>query len=104
MQLIQLSLTCANQEQANVITTALLEKRLVACVKMVPITAQLIWQGAIESSNEILLIMESEESKFDAIEQEVRKLHSYQTFVLTATRVTMASSGVVAWIQESMQS
>jgi periplasmic divalent cation tolerance protein len=103
MKIIQLSLTCAHQAQADTITTSLLEKRLVACVKMMPITAHFLWQSAIESSTEVLLIMESEESKFNAIEQEIAKLHSYKTFVLTAVPVTMTSGGVAAWIKESVQ-
>ena len=103
MKIIQLFLTCPNQAEAHGIATLLLEKRLVACVKMMPITAQFLWQGVIESSNEILMIMESEDSKFDAIEQEVRNVHSYETFVLTATQVVKASSGVAKWIQESIQ-
>ncbi len=67
-----------------------------------PITSKFLWQGAIESTNEVLLIMESEESKFEAIEKEVRKLHSYTTFVLMATEPTRVSNGVAEWIQESL--
>jgi len=101
MKLIFLSLTCADQIEANTIARTLLEKRLVACVKMMPITASFIWQGTIESSNEILLLMESEESKFKQIEQEIRVLHSYKTFVLTATTISHVSAGVAEWICES---
>jgi periplasmic divalent cation tolerance protein len=103
MQFIFLSLTCADQIEANTIARSLLEKRLVACVKMMPITASFVWQGAIESSNEILLLMESEGSKFKQIEQEVRTLHSYKTFVLTATAISHVSAGVAEWLCESLR-
>ena len=98
--LLLLFLTCVNQAEADKISTALLEKRLVACVKMIPVSAKFLWQGSIDSANEILLIMDSEESKFNQVEQEIKKLHSYKTFVLTATEVKKASTGVVDWIKE----
>ena len=103
MKMLLLFLTCANQAEADKISTSLLEKHLVACVKMMLISAKFLWEGKVDSSNEILLIMDSEESKFDQVEQEVRKLHSYKTFVLTATEVKTSSAGVADWIKESMQ-
>jgi periplasmic divalent cation tolerance protein len=102
MKIINLSVTCAHQTEANTIAQALLEKRLVACVRMMPITAKFLWQGDIESSTEILLMMESTENKFAAIEQEVRQLHSYKTFVLTATEVIQVSAGVAKWVKDSI--
>ncbi len=103
MHIIQLSLTCVNEHEAYTIAVSLLEKRLIACAKMTPVTAHFTWQGALESSNEILILMESVVEKFDAIEQEVRKLHSYTTFVLMATEVAQASVGVAQWIEESVR-
>lgn len=103
MKFIFLFLTCADQIEANTIARALLEKRLVACVKMMPIAATFLWQGAIESSNEILLLMESEESKFKQIEGAVRSLHSYKTLVLTATALSHVSTGVAEWLCESLR-
>ena len=103
MKILLLFLTCANQVEADVISSALLEKHLVVCVKMIPVMAKFIWDGSIDTANEILLVMDSEESKFNQVEQEIRKLHSYKTFVLTAIEVQRASSGVSDWVKESMQ-
>ena len=103
MKLIVLFLTCANQAEADTIADALLKKKLVACVKIVPVSAKFLWQGAIDTAHEILLVMDSESSKFAVIEQEVRKHHSYKTFVLTAIEIANASDGVEKWIQESMR-
>lgn len=41
-------------------------------------------------------------SKFEQVEQEIRKLHSYETFVLCALEVKKASAGVEKWVQESL--
>lgn len=103
MTMVHLFLTCAHLDEAKAIASRLLEKRLVACIKMIPVTSKFIWKGSVAETTEILLIMDSEESKFDAIEKEIRTIHSYTTFVLTATEIKKTSSGVSAWISESIK-
>ena len=95
-------LTCAHQAEADTIATILLEKQLIACAKTLPVNATFLWQGSLDSAKEVLLLMDTVESTFNAVEQEVRKLHSYTTFVLTALEVKMASAGVADWIKTSL--
>lgn len=103
MKMIHLFLTCACQNEADKIASALLEKRLVTCVKMMPSVTMFHWQGSVETAQEIILMMDSEENRYDEIEHEVRKIHSYTTFVLTAVEVKRFSSGVSDWMVESLQ-
>jgi periplasmic divalent cation tolerance protein len=103
MKLLLTFLTCADQKEADTIAAALLQKRLIACAKMMPISSTFMWEGTVQSSHEILLMMETEESKFSLIEQEVKKLHSYNQFVLTATPTVHASAGVAEWIADSIK-
>jgi len=103
MKLITLFLTCAHQQEAETIARDLLSKKLVACVKQTPVNSMFTWQHKIDSATEILLIMDSIEDKFSAIEQVVKKLHSYETFVLIAHPITHASAGVEAWIKSSLK-
>lgn len=97
-----LLLTCANEKEADKITHALLEKHLVVCIKKMPVSSSFLWKGKIGSAKEVLLLMESIESKFDKIENEVRKLHSYEAFVLVSLPVTKMSAGVANWIKENL--
>ena len=98
-----LFLTCADKKEANKIIKLLLNKKLVACAKKMPVSSSFLWKGKIDSDNEALVMMESIESKFDEIEKEVRKHHSYDTFVLVSLPVTKASRGVIDWIKESLE-
>ena len=43
--------------------------------------------------------MESVEEKFSTIEKEVRKIHSYKTFVLLASPIIKSSKGVKEWMK-----
>lgn len=103
MKLVTLTLTCNSAQEGHNIAHSLLTKHLVACVKQMPIQSTFVWQGAIEQTQEILLIMESTADKCSVIEAEVKKLHSYQTFVLTATDIVFASTGVAEWVEQSLQ-
>ena len=103
MKIILLFLTCANEKEADAIARTLLEKHLIVCAKKLPVSSSFFWKGSIDSADEVLLIMESVEEKFNAIEQEVRKLHSYETFVLLSVPVSRGSKGVEEWIEEGLE-
>lgn len=102
MKLITLFLTCANRQEAKKIGTVLLDKKLAACVRATGVKSGFWWKGQRERANEILLIIESTEDKYDQIEAAVRRLHSYETFVLMAYPVVRSSKGVEQWVQEAI--
>lgn len=103
MKMGVLMLTCANQKEADKITKSLLEKKLVICSKSMPVSSSFLWKGKIESSDEILLLMDSVEENFEKINKEVRKLHSYETFVLTSLEVNQTTKEVEDWIKEELK-
>lgn len=102
MNPVTLLLTCADSKEAKQISTALIEQKLAACARTTDVSADFIWKGKKEHSEEVLLIIESVQSKFDEIEALVKKLHSYKLFVLTAYPIAKASAGVEEWIKESI--
>jgi uncharacterized protein involved in tolerance to divalent cations len=102
VNLITLFLTCANEQEAKTISKALLDKKLAACVRLTDVRSDFIWKAKIEHSDEVLLIIESVQDKFDEIETAVKQLHSYETFVLTAYPVARASAGVEQWMKEAI--
>lgn len=99
----QLWLTCKDKTEAKKITTKLLEKRLVVCVKQLPVAADYWWEGKIERAEEVLLAMESRVSFFDEVEAEVAKLHSYDTFVLEAIPIVKVSKKAHNWLAKELQ-
>lgn len=98
-----LHLTCASDKEAKKIATTLLEKKLVVCTKRYPVSSIYRWKGKIESSKEVLLIMETTEEKFNEIEKEVKKIHSYTQFVLVSTPVSKYGNGVDTWVKEGLK-
>ena len=99
---IDLLLTCEDQTEARKIANVLLEKRLIACAKFVPIDCVYWWEGKVTDAKEILLIMESRADLFDTIEAAVAKLHSYDTFVLQSIPFGSVSSKASAWLDKEL--
>lgn len=100
--MITLFLTCANNNEAETIGRALLEAKLVACVRQTNVSSSYWWDKAIQHDNEVLLMMESIEEKYDAIEKIVTELHSYTEHVLTAVKVHKSNPGVDEWLVQSL--
>lgn len=94
----QLWLTCEDKAEANKIARSLLEKHLIACARQVPVTSDYLWEGKIDHSEEIMIMMESRLSLFDKVEREVSKLHSYDSFVLEAAPVSRISRKAASWL------
>ena len=99
---VELILTCGSWQEAQTITDALLEKKLVACVEQMEIRSKNWWEGKIEDTKEIKLSMLSFAEKYDEIEAVVRKLHSYDIFVLKQSPVTRLNDDAAKWLGESL--
>ncbi len=66
-----------------------------------PVTSTYWWDNVIHHDNETLLMIESKEAHFDAINALVGHLHSYKDYVITSVPVTKTTPGVLAWINEA---
>lgn len=99
----QLWLTCADTVEADTIAKTLLDKRLIACSRYIAASSDYRWQGKIDHSSEVLLMMESHLDLFEKIEAEVSKLHSYDTFVLEAVEVKRLSTKASKWLKEELK-
>jgi len=96
-------LTCTNNREANKISKTLLEKRLVACAKKLPVSSMYRWKGKIDNAKEIVVILESVEENFDKINAEVKKLSSYETPMLFSIPVSKTTKEVGDWLRKELK-
>lgn len=96
-------LTCANNREADKISKALLEKRLIACAKKLPVFSMFRWKGKIDNAKEIVVMLESIEENFDKINQVVKKLSSYETFILFSVPVSKTTKEVEDWLRKELK-
>jgi periplasmic divalent cation tolerance protein len=99
---VELVLTCGSWQQAQDIADALLEKHLVSCVEFFPIKSKFWWQKGLESADEIKLVMQSRDDYFSEVESIVKKLHSYDTFVMHALPIIHTTEAAKKWLKETL--
>ena|SRR5437868_269729 len=96
--------TAGSEEEARKIARHLVEKRLAACVNIIPqIESIYRWQGKVESSREWLLVAKTTQEKFPAVRDAIRKLHSYDLPECVAINIEDGSSDYLQWLAESVQ-
>lgn len=102
MKMIVIFLTCSDEVEADKISESLLDKKLIACAKKLPVNSKFWWKGEKDNANEILFLMETVEEKFAEIEQEVKVLHSYETPMLFSIPVDNTTTEVNTWLSENL--
>jgi periplasmic divalent cation tolerance protein len=96
--------TCASAREAERIGRELVEKRLAACANVyrAPVQSIYRWKGNVESAREFLVFVKSSRSRFAAIEQAIKALHSYDVPEIIALPIRAGSKDYLAWITESV--
>jgi periplasmic divalent cation tolerance protein len=95
--------TTSSREEANIIATELVSRRLAACVNVLgPAASVYHWQGEVERSEEFLLLIKTTESRLPQVQDAVRSLHSYQLPELLAFTVDSGLESYLEWIGASV--
>ena len=95
-------MTAPDMATAETVASALVTRRLAACVNIVPGMQSLYWwQGAVEHGEEVVLIAKTVEEQYRALEQAVLDLHPYECPCIVALPITHALPDFAAWITAS---
>ena len=95
--------TCQTAAEADRIARGLVEKRLAVCVNVLPGMHSLYhWKGAIENSQEILLVIKSSRALFDDLRAEIERIHSYEVPEIVALPIVDGSEGYLAWMDREL--
>jgi len=92
-------------ENADSISSLLLQKKLIACAQRTIIQSAYRWQGKIIESEEVLLQMKTKKSLFLEIEKEIEALHTYDVPEIVMIPLLDANDYYLSWIdKETIQS
>jgi len=98
-------ITCATRGEARRIAKALVAKRLAACANIVPgIESLFRWKGRIDRATEVLVIVKTRAGHFKRVEEEVKRLHSYEVPEIVMIPITEGSAPYLDWIDSSVSS
>ncbi|HWF40270.1 MAG TPA: divalent-cation tolerance protein CutA [Candidatus Acidoferrales bacterium] len=97
--------TCGSVDEARKIGRALVDERLAACVNVVqaPVESIYRWKGRVDTATEFLMIIKSSRERFSAIEERIRKLHSYEIPEIIALPIEKGSRDYLAWLTDSVR-
>jgi periplasmic divalent cation tolerance protein len=94
-------ITAGRRAEAEMIGSALVEKRLAACVNIVgPISSIYRWEGAVERAEECLIIAKTVGDRLEELREEVERLHSYSLPEIVALKVEGGSPEYLRWLEE----
>lgn len=91
--------TCPNDTVAKELARGIVEKKLAACVNIIPqITSVYEWQGKIEEDSEVLLMIKTRSSKIPALAEYVRSNHPYEVAEVISLPIDQGNPPYLKWI------
>jgi periplasmic divalent cation tolerance protein len=101
---IVLFTTCRSPDEAERLARMVVERRLAACVNILPPVRSIYrWRGKIEESAESLLLIKTSRPRFDELSEALRAAHSYEVPEILALPVVAGSPGYLDWLEKETE-
>jgi periplasmic divalent cation tolerance protein len=95
--------TTGSESEAREMAQTLVERRLAACVNIVPrIRSVYRWQGKIEQAEEYLLLIKTTKAREEELRSAICELNSYELPECIAIPVESGSAEYLKWVEESV--
>jgi periplasmic divalent cation tolerance protein len=93
-----------DQASADALATHLVENRLAACVNVLaPCSSVYRWQGAIERTSEVPLLIKTTVTAYPALEEAIRTRHPYELPEIIAVPVQRGLPAYLDWLAASTE-
>jgi periplasmic divalent cation tolerance protein len=95
--------TVGTAEDAERISRALVERRLAACVNVVPgVVSVYRWKGNVLRDEERLLVIKTRAARLEALREALVALHPYDLPELVALPIEAGHEPYLAWLDDSV--
>ncbi len=100
---IMVMTTVGSEEQAVVIADALVNKKVAACVNIIPSIRSIYrFKGKVWDDEEYLLMIKSTQNNYNEIEKTITELHNYEIPEILSFPMEKGSKNFLNWIEESV--
>jgi periplasmic divalent cation tolerance protein len=98
---LRVVLVTAPPRSARALAKRLVEKRLAACVNLIPGVRSIYrWEGRVEESRETLLVLKTTAGALKELESAVKELHPYDVPEFVVLPVERASEAYANWVRD----
>ena len=96
--------TAPDAEAARLIARRALGAGLIACANLIPrIESHYRWQGKVEKSSEVLIVLKTDRRRLAGVEKLVVKNHPYDTPEFVVMPIKGGNRRYLAWWENSLQ-
>lgn len=93
--------TCKDNAEARIIAKALVEKKLAACVNILPNMESIyIWEGELTEATEVKLLVKTKLEKMNDVFLAIKAMHSYQVPEIQVVDVATGNLAFFNWMDE----
>lgn len=98
MKFILIYVTHKDMKEAKKMSSALLEKKFIACVNFFPIQSQYRWKGKIETAREVVSILKTRKADWKKVKRYIEEHHPYETPCIIKLAEVEANESYASWI------
>jgi periplasmic divalent cation tolerance protein len=96
--------TAGSETEAHKMAQTLVERRLAACVNIIPrIQSVYRWEGKVEETEECLLLIKTVKAREDQVRTAIRELHTYDLPECIAIPIESGSAEYLNWLSDSVE-
>jgi len=93
----------ANEADARALVTALVEDRVIACGTLLPGARSIFrWEGRVGEESEVVVLLKTDASRWDALRAAVERRHPYQVPELLALPVLHGLERYLSWLSSEV--
>ena len=96
--------TAGSETEARKMAQTLVERRLAACVNIIPrIQSVYRWEGKVRETEECLLLIKTVKAREDQVRTAIRELHTYDLPECIAIPIESGSAEYLKWLSDSVE-
>jgi periplasmic divalent cation tolerance protein len=94
--------TCPDKESAEKLAKTMVEKKIAACVSILPIEKSFYrWKGKMEEEKEFLLIIKTRDKLYSRVEAHIKANHPHEVPEIIAMPVKKSERLYSTWIERN---
>jgi periplasmic divalent cation tolerance protein len=101
MKVMAIFTSVGNYAEAKLISSAIVEKKLAACAHLSEIESFYHWNRALQNEKEYRIMFKADAKNYNAIENLIKKMHSYDLPAIHGILIDEISQPYQAWVLEN---